>query len=77
MTVSRNPERKFRFVTLTQFEFESMDENSEGLCINCDAVSCGVEPDARGYECEVCERKTVYGMQELLLRGRVEFEEEY
>ena len=37
-----------------------------GLCIACGAESFGVEPDARKYPCEVCDKRTVYGAQELL-----------
>ena len=42
------------------------DDNS-GFCIACGAESCGVEPDARGYECDECGELKVYGAEELLL----------
>jgi hypothetical protein len=37
-----------------------------GFCIACGAESFGVEPDARKYPCEVCDKNTVYGAEELL-----------
>ena len=37
-----------------------------GLCIACGAESFGVEPDARKYPCEVCDKRIVYGAEELL-----------
>jgi DNA-directed RNA polymerase subunit RPC12/RpoP len=37
-----------------------------GFCIKCGAEHYGVEPDARGYECEECESESVYGAEELL-----------
>ena len=39
-----------------------------GFCLACGAEAYGVEPDARGYECESCGAKKVYGAEELLLR---------
>ena len=38
-----------------------------GFCICCGADALGVEPDARGYECESCGEPGVYGAEELLL----------
>ena len=37
-----------------------------GFCVDCGAEHYGVEPDARGYECEECESESVYGAEELL-----------
>lgn len=38
-----------------------------GFCILCGADAYAVEPDAEGYECEVCEAPGVYGAEELLI----------
>jgi hypothetical protein len=38
-----------------------------GFCICCGADVLGVEPDARGYECESCSEPGVYGAEERLL----------
>lgn len=38
-----------------------------GACIACGKMTNGVEPDARGYECEYCGAHKVYGLEELLL----------
>jgi hypothetical protein len=38
-----------------------------GFCVKCGADAEGVEPDARGYECESCGERGVYGAEELLL----------
>ena len=38
-----------------------------GFCVFCGEEAQGVEPDARKYECEACEKKGVYGAEELLL----------
>ena len=42
-------------------------DNNEGLCMACGEISDCVEPDARGYECESCGERKVYGATEALL----------
>ena len=55
---------------LTESEFRSADNDMQGYCTHCqDITGDSCEPDARKYECPVCERRTVYGMQEALLMG--------
>lgn len=64
--------------------FESPDEiseimfedNSIGFCIACGEEAYGVEPDARRYECESCEEKQVYGLEELVMMGAVAYSDE-
>lgn len=41
-----------------------------GFCIACGETAEGVEPDARKYDCESCDKATVYGAEELALMGR-------
>ncbi len=43
------------------------EDDNIGLCIKCGNEQYGVEPDARGYECDECEEPTVYGAPELLI----------
>ena len=38
-----------------------------GFCIMCGCEACGVEPDARKYECESCGAHCVYGAEELAI----------
>lgn len=38
-----------------------------GFCLACGEEASGVEPDARGYECESCGAHRVYGAEECLL----------
>jgi hypothetical protein len=58
---------------MNEAEFVSCDNDSEGLCVFCGESAFGVEPDARKYPCEGCEKNGVYGMQELLLMGLITF----
>ena len=53
-------------------QIESAMEDQGGFCIACGAEAYGVEPDARGYECEDCGARKVYGAEELALMGLVE-----
>ncbi len=38
-----------------------------GFCIACGYEQEGVEPDARKYKCEECNRAQVYGAEEVLI----------
>lgn len=55
-------------------EAEVMD-GTLGGCIECGYVQDGCEPDARGYECEGCGARTVYGLEELVMMGMLELQQ--
>jgi hypothetical protein len=38
-----------------------------GFCVACGEEAKSIFPDARGYHCEHCEERAVYGAEELLL----------
>ena len=38
-----------------------------GFCLACGEDAYGVEPDARGYECEACGARAVFGAEEILI----------
>lgn len=76
MTGQKTGKTFFAF-TMSPEEFQSLDDDCCGLCIRCGEVTVGgVEPDARGYECECCEANGVYGAQELLMMGLIRITEE-
>lgn len=62
-------------ITIDAEQYESMREDSGGFCLACKAEAYGVEPDARRYECESCGEKAVYGIEELLIMGKIDIEE--
>jgi|GEM_PF-1090631 len=62
-----------RVIQITAEEYEELRESYGGYCIACRDEAYGVEPDARGYECDSCGKLAVYGIEELLIRGVVEF----
>ena len=55
--------------SLEEIEAAIMDYN--GFCTDCGEEMHGVEPDARDYICEVCNKPAVYGAEELIMIGRV------
>lgn len=47
-------------------------DGTNGGCLACGEIQYGgVEPDARGYECESCGKRKVYGLEELAIMGRI------
>ena len=56
-----------RIIDAVQRHDTTLDD--PGICLACGADVDGVEPDARGYECEVCGESYVYGAEELLIMG--------
>lgn len=54
-----------RVMEAVQRRDSSLD--NPGFCVACGADSDSCEPDARGYECEECGEKQVFGAEELLL----------
>lgn len=63
---------------LHQEDFEWLARDCAGFCSKCMGVSTesGVEPDAKGYDCPVCETKSLMGMEEALLQGLIRITEE-
>lgn len=62
-----------RFFTVTARQLEALlrDPGNIGLCLACGAEKFGVEPDARECPCLSCEKTTVYGVEDLLISGRI------
>ena len=56
---------------------EALQRSEEGLdnpgfCLACGEEADGCEPDARGYECDSCGKRQVYGAAEILMMGAYE-----
>ena len=60
-----------RTFPMTTDEYHQHVNDSDGACLGCFAWTCGVEPDAEKYDCEACGDPRVYGIESLLMRGRV------
>ena len=58
---------------LTETEYSSKLEASEGYCTACKNWTAeGVEPDAEGYKCPECDGMTVMGAENALCHGDVD-----
>ena len=44
-------------------------DDNLGFCVACGEEAESCEPDARGYECESCGARAVFGAEELMLGG--------
>ena len=63
-------------LNMTLAQYQEHSDNNDGFCTHCGAEQYGVEPDAKGYECDECGRCKVYGLDELLLMGLITITEE-
>jgi hypothetical protein len=54
-------------------ELMEVMENDDpvGFCIKCGCRHEPVEPDARKYTCEACEKPAVYGASEIIMGALV------
>jgi hypothetical protein len=59
-------------IRMSEAEYTEGSNEDAGRCLACGAEAYGVEPDAREYECEVCGEPQVYGLEELLMMGRIQ-----
>lgn len=59
-------------VTLTEAEYKEACDNYQGICLECEELQDGVEPDAENYECESCGAFEVMGIEEALLMGEID-----
>lgn len=58
-------------------EYGASVQDYIGWCTACgDFTRECTEPDARGYDCPDCNRRTVLGAEQALLEGKIAFTEE-
>lgn len=61
-----------KFITFSEEEFTDLvNEGGWGVCLKCTELASGVEPDAEFYECECCEKRAVFGLEQALLWGKI------
>lgn len=70
-TIRSNKTNKIIGFKMNEETFESMRDDYMGLCFSCGHDAHNIEPDARGYECEVCGENKVFGVEEILIMGRI------
>lgn len=59
--------------TVSEDEYLDHRDSDDGYCRHCGdfTVFGGVEPDACGYECEVCGLSSVVGTEEAMVFGYI------
>ena len=67
------PMQQSQVIRISQETYAQMSENYGGYCTQCGDEAAGVEPDARQYVCESCGERAVYGIEELLISGLIQF----
>ena len=62
-------EMQWRPVFTTARNFQTASIRGTGFCLACGKTQTFVEPDARKYPCNSCDKPKVYGLEELMLMG--------
>lgn len=62
--------------TMTLTEYYDGEDNNLGLCTACSEESDQCEPDAEGYLCSACGKRTVQGLMNLVERGYIKLVDE-
>lgn len=60
----------------TAEDLESMEEDDAGACIECGEWAYNVEPDSHAFECQNCGSNAVYGSEQLVALGLIDYEDE-
>ena len=55
-------------------EFREYSDGEGGWCVHC-ADFFPADPDARRGECELCENRTLWGLEELAIEGLIRLED--
>lgn len=58
---------------MTEEQYLALLGDDIGICRECGNEQGACEPDARNYKCDACGWLEVYGTEELLVRGEIEF----
>jgi len=65
--------RKEKQMQMSEEEYLDLVNEQMGLCLSCGAERECCEPDARHYDCPECGENEVFGVEELLMEGKIEF----
>lgn len=62
-------------IRMTEDRYCGLNDEMIGLCRSCGEERECTEPDAEDYPCEACGKLDVYGAEQLLIMGQIEFTE--
>ena len=61
-------------IKMTESSYQHLCGSYGGVCLACgEEVEEGIEPDAENYECPLCDEPQVFGAEQLLVMGIIEF----
>jgi len=63
--------RTERTFEMSADEYWELREESAGFCLDCGTEASECEPDAREYTCEECGAAQVFGIEELMMDGKI------
>lgn len=52
-------------------EYNALCNQYCGICLNCEEIDDGIEPDAEGYKCPCCDSDSVMGIEQALITGNI------
>lgn len=62
---------------MTTADYEAHVSDNAGYCTHCKKITMSdVEPDAEGYDCEVCGNPTVQGIENALIYENIIIDDE-
>lgn len=63
-------------IKMTEELYHRLRDDYSGICLKCWTVRHGnTEPDASGYECDYCGASAVEGIDNIVLAGWIQFDE--
>lgn len=75
--IQSKPIKKDEFIPkvlkISEEEYEDLRESNSGFCVYCGKINDGFhEPDAENYQCDHCEKKHSFGVEQCRLSGSIE-----
>ena len=74
--VFRGTRRENKMIRLTEENLRKAMEFHEGFCLSCENIATDCEPDTRERRCDSCGETKVFGVEELLIMGKIGLIEE-
>ena len=76
MKIVKSKSGRVRCFSMTEAEYARLRDTYKGLCLHCGAERDTVEPDAEHYLCPTCNTTDVYGIEQVLILGLINLQEE-
>lgn len=71
--MTQRPMTQLDPLILREAEYADLAREDAGVCLNCRMFTGPVEPDAEHYHCDACGLMEVFGIEQALIMGLVDF----